>query len=140
MTTDTFNVDDSNNDADVVLNEDLVSNVSEDTEAALDVEDVKEEVVIKSPEPVAEAPGLLPVVNGVIGTGSVKKEASVKPKKEPATAKKTVALFASRNVSWNGIGKLVKGYNIVDAEDADKWLTLNSVRLVTPEEVKTNLG
>ncbi len=139
MTADTFNVDDSNNDADLVLNEDLVSNVSEDTEAA-NVEDVKEEVVVKSPEPVAEAPGLLPVANGVIGTGTVKKEASVKPKKEPATAKKTVALFASRNVSWNGIGKLVKGYNIVNAEDADKWLTLNSVRLVTPEEVKTNLG
>lgn len=135
MTTDTF--DENSTDA-----EDNITN-NDDLELDLDSiikEVVLEENTIKAPEPTQEAPSLVSVADGVIGTGKVKKEAP-KPKlasKEGTVS--TVALFASRNISWNGLGKLVKGYNLVPAEAAKQWLTLDSVKAVTPEEIKTNLG
>ena len=46
-----------------------------------------------------------------------------------------VALHASRNLTWNEVGKLYCGYTIVDAEKAAKWITHPSVRIATPEEV-----
>lgn len=127
---------------------------SSDTEIDLDfksVEDilkieeptlVKEDEIVKSPKKDDEVPSLVPVSDGVIGAGKINKNeepktAKLSPKKDNV---KKVALFASRNVSWQGLGKLLKGYNFVSAEAADKWLTLDTVRLVSPEEVKANLG
>jgi hypothetical protein len=46
-----------------------------------------------------------------------------------------VALHASRNLTWNEVGKLYCGYTIVDAEKAAKWITHPAVRIATPEEV-----
>jgi hypothetical protein len=46
-----------------------------------------------------------------------------------------VAVYASRNLTWNDVGKLYCGYTIVDAEKAAKWITHPSVRIATPEEV-----
>jgi hypothetical protein len=51
-----------------------------------------------------------------------------------------VALYASKNLRWNMVGTLVPGYNIVTKEAAEKWLTLNSVRKATAEEVATYYG
>ena len=101
---------------------------------------VVEEAVITSPEPVEEAPAIVPVADGVIGSGKTKKK-SEKPQvaaKEEAVEK--VALFADRNITWNGLGKLVKGYNIVPKTAAEQWLTLKTVREATPQEVKARLG
>jgi hypothetical protein len=98
--------------------------------------------VISSPEASEEVSALLPVENGVIGAGKLKKTKSA-PKKQEAvksSAPATVALFSARNIAWQGVGKLIKGYNIVSADLAEKWTTLDSVRLVTPEEVRSNLG
>jgi len=48
---------------------------------------------------------------------------------------KTVAIHSSRNVSWTGVGEVVRGYNIVSEAAAEKWLTRNHTRIATPEEV-----
>lgn len=49
--------------------------------------------------------------------------------------KETIAIHSTRNVSWNGVGKVSVGYNIVTKSAADKWLTRGHIRLATPEEV-----
>ena len=64
--------------------------------------------------------------------------------KEPVVKEKTptekVAIYSLRNMSWNGVGELTKGYNIVTVEEAEKWATNRSVRTATPEEVKRAYG
>ena len=69
----------------------------------------------------------------------VPKESSelVVKKQEP---KEKVAVYSVRNLYWNGVGELTKGYNIVTKEDADKWITNKSVRTASPEEVKRAYG
>lgn len=51
-----------------------------------------------------------------------------------------VAVYSLRNLSWNGVGELTKGYNIVTQKDSEKWLTHKSVRSASPEEVKRAYG
>lgn len=51
-----------------------------------------------------------------------------------------VAVYSVRNLSWNGVGELIKGYNIVTKKDSEKWLTNKSVRSASPEEVKRAYG
>lgn len=97
--------------------------------------------VISAPEPVETAPAITDVADGVIGTGTVTKKPAAKPKKASTTNnEETVALFSSSNLVWQGVGKIVKGYNIVPKDAAEKWLTHSSVRLAEPSEVKSNLG
>ena len=53
------------------------------------------------------------VANGVIGVTQVEnkpKEAVAAVKQE---SKKTVAIHSTKNVSWSGVGKVYRGYNIV---------------------------
>ena len=74
------------------------------------------------------------VNNGALGSSKVEainkeKKASVKPEVEK------IALHSTKNVHWDGVGSLSKGYNIVRKDWADKWLSRNHVRLATPEEV-----
>jgi hypothetical protein len=56
---------------------------------------------------------------------------------KPSTTKETekVAIFSTKNVSWAGVGRIGKGYNIVTRSDANKWLTREHVREATPEEI-----
>ncbi len=74
----------------------------------------------------------------VIGSAGAKTPA--KPTAKAGQKKATVALYSDRNVSWNGVGKLEKGYNIVSKEQAARWLTRNHVREATPEEVASEYG
>lgn len=69
----------------------------------------------------------------------VPKESSelVVGKQEP---KEKVAVYSSRNLNWNGVGALTKGYNIVTKQDSEKWMTNKSVRSASPEEVKRAYG
>lgn len=55
-------------------------------------------------------------------------------------SKEKVAVYSLRNLYWNGVGELTKGYNIVTKEAASQWLTNKSVRSATPEEVKRAYG
>jgi len=48
-----------------------------------------------------------------------------------------IAVYSEKNLHWNGVGELEKGYNILSKEDSEKWLTNKSVRLATPDEVAT---
>lgn len=59
---------------------------------------------------------------------------------KPQAPQEKVAVYSLRNLNWNGVGALVKGYNIVTKEDAEKWITNKSVRTATPDEVKRAYG
>jgi hypothetical protein len=103
------------------------------------VSDAKEEIVITADEATDTKPSIVSIDNGIIGTGN----AEVKPKPKRSETKdnsEKVALFSERNVFWEGVGRVGKGYNIVDAKDAEKWLTRKFVRLATPEEIKQEFG
>ena len=81
-------------------------------------------------------PALTPVENGTIGTGTVKptpKPAAKKPVAE--VVDDTVALHSTRNVVWQGVGKVNRGVNIVSKAEAEQWLTRNHVTVLTPEQV-----
>ena len=54
--------------------------------------------------------------------------------------KEKVAIYSLRNLNWNGVGEINKGYNIVTKEDCEKWITHKAVRTATPEEVKRAYG
>lgn len=88
----------------------------------------------------ADVAGITAVANGVIGTGKVtpKPKNVVKQQDKPEVEK--VAVYSSKNVTWTGVGKLYRGYNIVTKEAADKWLTRDHTRLATPEEVAKEFG
>lgn len=79
------------------------------------------------------------IESGAIGvTPAPVKEAPKVKVEEPKV--ETVAIFSTRNVTWNGVGKVYRGYNIVPVADADRWLTRDHVRLATPEEVAEEFG
>lgn len=50
------------------------------------------------------------------------------------------AIYSDRNMHWNGVGGITKGYNIVTKEAAQKWLTRKGIRQATPEEVASHYG
>lgn len=54
--------------------------------------------------------------------------------------KEKIAIYSDRNIHWNGVGALEKGYNIVTKEASVKWLTHKSVREATPAEVAKHYG
>ena len=87
-----------------------------------------------------EVAGITAVANGVIGTGSVKPKPKnvVKQQEKPEVEK--VAIYSSKNVTWTGVGKVYRGYNIVTQEAADKWLTRDHTRIATPEELAKEFG
>lgn len=51
-----------------------------------------------------------------------------------------MALYSERNLHWNGVGALVKGYNIVTKEASVKWLNHKAVREASPKEVARHYG
>lgn len=51
-----------------------------------------------------------------------------------------VAVWSEKNIRWSQVGTLVKGYNIISKEAADKWLQRVDIRLATPEEIATYYG
>lgn len=59
-------------------------------------------------------------------------------KEEPE--KEKVALWSEKNIRWSGVGTLTKGYNIVDEEAAEQWVTKAGIRKATPQEVATHYG
>ncbi len=120
----------------------LEDSTEEELEAEIverSVSDTKEDDIVVSDDKVEEKPSITSIDNGVIGVGST--ESKPKPKKyESKNSSEKVALFSERNVFWEGVGRIGKGYNITDAKDAEKWLTRKFVRLATPEEIKQEFG
>ncbi|MBM3910144.1 MAG: hypothetical protein FJ356_00670 [Thaumarchaeota archaeon] len=64
-------------------------------------------------------------------------EQAMKKKDQPA---ERVALYSEKNLHWNGVGDLERGYNIVSKEDSEKWLFRKDVRIATPDEVAKFYG
>jgi hypothetical protein len=88
-----------------------------------------------------EAQALGSVADGVIGTGKVaKKAAAPKAPVKPLAVEDTVAIYSTRNMHWEGVGKISKGFNIVSKEAAEKWLTKGNIRLADPKEVAKGYG
>lgn len=54
--------------------------------------------------------------------------------------KDKMALYSERNLHWNGVGALEKGYNIVTKEASVKWLNHKAVREASPKEVARHYG
>lgn len=85
--------------------------------------------------------GLAPVENGAIGSTVLKKpKKEVKPEPKTANAVEKVAIRSSKNVVWQGVGKVVKGINIVTKDQAAQWMTRNHIELVAPEDVAKEFG
>ena len=74
--------------------------------------------------------------NGRGLTNDVKTDKALNSKNE----EKTVAIYSSKNVSWPGVGKVLKGYNIVTKPISEKWLQRDHMRIATPEEVAKDFG
>lgn len=107
-------------------------------------EEYEEQTVIKSPEP-TRSPRISNTgsnEDGVITVRSADKNyPPVKAeKKSPEVTEDKVAVYSTKNLHWQGVGKLTPGYNILTKEIAEKWLTNKNVRQATPEEVATYYG
>ena len=114
------------------------------------VEHVEETPVVEeAAESVVEAPAyeapeevqaLGSVAEGVIGATTAPKAPERKKSAKAAPKKETVALYSTKNVTWSEVGKVYRGYNIVDKDAAAKWLTRSHIRTATPEEVAREFG
>lgn len=76
------------------------------------------------------------VVDGAIGSPGASRKDPVKAVSEPKTKKETVALFSTKNVFWDGVGEVKRGYNFVTPAQAEKWKARNHIRVATPAEIK----
>ena len=102
----------------------------------------KNDDVIEAPaysDPAPEVPAL-GNVNGAIGVTTAPKESKKPAKKSSAPKKETVALYSTKNVTWPGVGKVYRGYNIVEKDAAEAWLTRSHIRVAAPEEVAKEFG
>jgi len=106
-------------------------------------------VLEETAQPVVEAPAyqapeevqaLGSVADGVIGASTAPKAPEKNKSLKAAKVKETVALYSTKNVSWSEVGKVYRGYNIVDKDAAEKWLTRSHIRTATPEEVAKEFG
>lgn len=99
------------------------------------VEAKPEPTAIKLPEEETTGPGLGNVADGVMGSTQVKGKAKTQEKPVSKPKEDTVAIHSEKNIYWDGVGSVKKGFNIVSKKDADSWLQHKTIRLATPEEV-----
>ncbi len=100
---------------------------------------VEQEVItnaVKAPKASAKK-GLAPVEGGAIGSTEVteSKPTPAPKKSSAASADDSVAIQSTKNVVWQGVGKVSRGVNIVSKAEAEQWLTRSHVTLLTPEQV-----
>jgi hypothetical protein len=94
----------------------------------------------KEPKETSKSKTSMKTVSDDIIGSNISKKSESKPENKVAERKLTVAIHSTKNVVWEGVGKVEKGYNIVKKSDADKWLTRSHIRLATPEEVAREYG
>lgn len=102
----------------------------------------KEDSIISSAEPKKSSnlkTSTTTVSDDIIGS-NISKDEVRKTETKPTEGKFTVAIHSTKNVIWESVGKVEKGYNIVKKAEADKWLTRDHIRLATPEEVAREYG
>ena len=76
----------------------------------------------------------------VIGSNGRGMTNDAKSNKVISSEEEKVAIYSSKNVSWAGVGKVIKGYNIVTQSVSEKWLKRDHIRIATPEEVARDFG
>lgn len=111
--------------------------VVEEVQSPAHEEESIEAPVYEAPE---EVQALGSVAAGVIGATTAPKTSEKKKSSKTAAKKETVALYSTKNVTWSEVGKVYRGYNIVDKDAAEKWLTRSHIRVATPEEVAKEFG
>ncbi len=84
-------------------------------------------------------PGIGPVNDGALGSTLVEDTKRI-AKADDRPKPEKVAIHSTKNVSWDGVGNVSKGYNIVTQAQADKWLTRSHIRMATPQEVAQEFG
>ena len=129
----------------IVKEETFVEEIAAELEIEASVTEVEQpkpaDNVITAPSfPSSDVPALGVVGNGVIGSTVTKPEPKKAAGKKAEKKKDTVAIFSTKNVTWPGVGKVYRGYNIVEKAEADQWLTRSHARLATPEEVAREFG
>ena len=121
---------------------------AEEAQAEPAKEEAPAQPATEEPKPVINAPvypgqrapqGLGSVAGGAIGATVTPRTPKPEPVKDTAK-KETVALHSTKNVTWSGVGKVYRGYNIVDKDAAEQWLTRSHIRVATPEEVAKEFG
>lgn len=105
------------------------------------------EIIAEVPTEIAEEAVVEEIAEEVkveeISIEKVAEEAKpIKPtkKKEESKDLGMVAVYSTRSVSWDGVGKVSRGYNILPKDQADQWLKRIHVRLATPEEIRGAIG
>jgi hypothetical protein len=120
--------------------------VAKNISVKANITEAKEEdlgTIISSPKPKGKRkPALAPVRDGAIGAASIEvaEKLSAKIAKPEQVKSGKVAVYSTKNVTWSGVGKVYRGYNIVTEDQAAKWLTRDHTRLATPEEVAKEFG
>ena len=137
--------DDLSQEESLVTPEEVKEDVVEEPEAETPAVEEEDSKVISTPSTpkkgTKKRQAIKPVSDGVIGTSVQDDEKTKVTNKVKEVSDSTVAIYSARNVRWEGVGKINKGYNIVDKKEADLWIDkLEHVRLATPEEVSRNLG
>lgn len=81
------------------------------------------------------------ISNNVFGIVTAPSESfsEIKEKKEKPI-KDSVAIHSTKNIYSSGFGKILKGYNIVEKNNAEKWLKRPEIRIASPEEVAKEYG
>lgn len=54
---------------------------------------------------------------------------------KPLDPKEKVAVYSNKNLHWEKVGHLPRGYSFVTREEAELWKRLRGVRDATPDEV-----
>ena len=80
------------------------------------------------------------VGNGIFGTVTIQPQEPVEKIVKQKIKKDLVAIYSPKNIYWSGVGKLLKGYNIIEQHNVEKWLTKPGMRIATPEEVAKEYG
>jgi hypothetical protein len=104
------------------------------------VEEVQAVVEAPSYQAPEEVQALGAVEEGVIGATTAPKTSPKKKSAKAAEVKEKLAIYSTKNVTWSEVGKVYRGYNIVDKDAAEKWLTRPHIRIATPEEVAKEFG
>lgn len=97
---------------------------------------------VLTPEATKPVSNVQSKANNVIGSGAADRALQKLVVSEPVQQDQSnkVALWADKNMRWQDVGTIVKGYNIVTKEAAEKWLKKGFAREATPEEVAAYYG
>jgi preprotein translocase subunit SecD len=76
------------------------------------------------------------VINDTIGSSISEEPKKEELKKVEKPKQEKIAVFSTRNVYWEGIGEIQRGYNFITPEQAESWLKRTHVRIASPEEIK----